>query len=322
MGAESPGKGGISVSDKQAISETTGTPGGSQGSGSGLVEVKRSAAGWLLTLDGFTEAGAVGGYLWPGGVPAGVEIVALTVVEEPAQIGQFELTGLTMDAMSQMDPSLTGWFTQVMTSDPSDPSVPPDPSIPSDTQPRPDGLPDVTDPNFEEDFREWLHISLHGAETIIEIASYFAEAESILVKIEEFSTPIGDVLMLYDLFSAVIEAFGGGLEVEKKRGFCFGLMWDVLERPDVAWKPGLPFGDLPNDPFHSDEERADAFNEGVKSGRAKAQEQDIREGTSVAIARAMATNPPPDINWAADFVLNEFTRQVVGGSRFENLDSP
>jgi hypothetical protein len=43
-------------------------------SGQGLVEVKNSGNTWHLTLQGYTEAGAAGSYLWPGGVPAGVQI--------------------------------------------------------------------------------------------------------------------------------------------------------------------------------------------------------------------------------------------------------
>src|SRR5437867_7391650 len=74
--------------------------------GPGLVEVKKSGKAWHLTFQGYSEAGAVGSYLWPGGVPAGVHITPLVVVEEPTQIGQFEITGLTLDALQSMEPSI------------------------------------------------------------------------------------------------------------------------------------------------------------------------------------------------------------------------
>lgn len=78
----------------------------------GLVELKRSDDGWLLTMEGYTEAGAVGGYLWPAGVPAGVNITALVVVEEPVQMGQFELTGLTLEALRSMEEGAASRFAQ------------------------------------------------------------------------------------------------------------------------------------------------------------------------------------------------------------------
>lgn len=65
-------------------------------SGPGLVQLQRSNYGWELTMEGYTEPAAVGGYLWPGGIPAGVNIVLSVAVTEPIQLGTFMLTGLNM----------------------------------------------------------------------------------------------------------------------------------------------------------------------------------------------------------------------------------
>lgn len=82
--------------------------------GMGLWEITREGEVWHLTLRGFTEPGAVGGYLWPNGpLPAGIHITALTVVEKPVQIGQFQLTGLNPSALAIMEPWNAHWFIQL-----------------------------------------------------------------------------------------------------------------------------------------------------------------------------------------------------------------
>jgi hypothetical protein len=75
-----------------------------------VVEIDRIGDIWHLTIRGFTEAGAVGGYIWPSGIPPGVRIVPLIVVEKPAQIGLFELTGVTLAALKKMNSPFDSWF--------------------------------------------------------------------------------------------------------------------------------------------------------------------------------------------------------------------
>src|SRR5207302_113413 len=65
---------------------------------------------WHLTLQGYTEAGAVAGAIWPTQLPPGVRIVPLVVVEAPEQIGLFELSGVTYDALATMEPTFAKWF--------------------------------------------------------------------------------------------------------------------------------------------------------------------------------------------------------------------
>jgi len=72
--------------------------------------LERVGDAWHLTLEGITEAWAAGVYLWPSGPPAGVRIVPLVVTEEPVQMGLFELTGVTYDAIDTMESSFAKWF--------------------------------------------------------------------------------------------------------------------------------------------------------------------------------------------------------------------
>jgi hypothetical protein len=73
-------------------------------------ELERVGEAWHLKLQGFTDAGAVGSYIWPSGPPPGVRIAPLVVVEKPVQMGLFELTGVTYDALDTMEPSFAKWF--------------------------------------------------------------------------------------------------------------------------------------------------------------------------------------------------------------------
>jgi hypothetical protein len=54
--------------------------------------------------EGCGEAEAAGSYLWPNGVPNGVTITLLIAVTEPSQVGQFEISGLTFEALQAMEP--------------------------------------------------------------------------------------------------------------------------------------------------------------------------------------------------------------------------
>jgi hypothetical protein len=75
-----------------------------------VLELKQIGDVWHLTLQGFTEAGAVAGYIWSGGPPKGVRIVPLVIVEKPVQIGLFELSGITLEALKTMNPPFESWF--------------------------------------------------------------------------------------------------------------------------------------------------------------------------------------------------------------------
>jgi hypothetical protein len=81
------------------------------GSTDPVLEVEQLGDVWHLKVQGFTEAGAVAGYIWPSGLPPGVRIVPLVVVEKPVQVGLFELTGVTLKALDSMASPFASWFT-------------------------------------------------------------------------------------------------------------------------------------------------------------------------------------------------------------------
>ncbi len=130
--------------------------------GPGLVQIQRSGRRWDLTFEGYTETGAVGGYLWPGGVPTGIQITPLVVLEDPVQRGEFELTGLTTEAIQSMDPSIANWFAQeaVGMDDSTDPLEPSSSSTGPDTA-EPPPLDIKMDKN---EFIEWIHRQLEETE--------------------------------------------------------------------------------------------------------------------------------------------------------------
>jgi hypothetical protein len=193
------------------------------------------------------------------------------------------------------------------------------------TSPAAPGVPDVGgDSSFAEEFKTWAHRTMaatHGAASIIEIASYWASEGSTLLTVAEFTNPIGYAVMAFDLLSDVIEAFGGGLDREESRGVVFGLVWETIGHPDLPRQPmALNSVGLPDDPLHSDERSAEAFDEGVRKGRAKAKDPEVRYDLGIAIAGTMAKDNL-SIDRAANLVLNELFRQF-GHTRFEDIEYP
>jgi hypothetical protein len=84
---------------------------------SDLVVLQVERAGetmWNLTVHGFTEAGAVKGFIWPSQQPSGVWITPLVVVTEPAQVGIFEVGGITTDNIKIMEPSFAKLFSDAL----------------------------------------------------------------------------------------------------------------------------------------------------------------------------------------------------------------
>jgi hypothetical protein len=89
---------------------------------SALAVLKLERAGetmWHLTIRGFTEAAAVRGFIWPSQRPFGVWIEPLVVVTEPAQVGTFEVGGVTADNIKIMEPSFAKLFSAALDLDES-----------------------------------------------------------------------------------------------------------------------------------------------------------------------------------------------------------
>ena len=258
-----------------------------------LVAIEHSGSGWNLTFKGFTEAGAVGGFLWPGGVPAGVNIVPLVVVEEPSQIGQFELTGLTIDALQSMEPTIANRIEQesVMTADPSDAQDSPkstEPDFPAGDPPA--GAPGVDVKMDESALAEYVHSQLEATSYIgdpTEVAGIFAAEGSVLASVAEILGPAGAIADTIIVLWAVVRAFGTGTRLQEQEGFCYGVMWETFGLPNGK----KAFVDWAGD---SAADLSQAFFDGVAEGREKAQDVKVHNAIMLDVAYYMATGPGVD----------------------------
>ena len=79
--------------------------------GYGLYAIERDGDAFRITMWGFTDASAVGGYLWPTGpLPAGVHVSLQMAVEKPVQMGEFDVTGVTEANVAIMEPYCQHYF--------------------------------------------------------------------------------------------------------------------------------------------------------------------------------------------------------------------
>jgi hypothetical protein len=259
-----------------------------------LVAIEHSGSAWNLTFEGFTEASAVGGFLWPDGVPAGVHILPLVVVEEPTQMGQFEFTGLTIDALQSMEPSIAERIEQesVMTADPPDTDDSSSATKPGAPAGDPPGTAPRVDVKMDESaLAEYVHSQLEATSYIgdaTEIAATFAAEGSVLASVAEILGPAGMVADTVIILWTVARAFGTGTRLQEQEGFCYGVMWETF---------GLPNGEkefvltLAGD---SADDLRQAFLDGVAQGREKARDVKIHNAIMLAVAYYMAAGPASD----------------------------
>jgi hypothetical protein len=285
--------------------------------GPGLTDVKKTDTGWEVTLEGYTEPGAVGSYLWPGGVPDGVTITASTVVLEPAQIGTFELTGVTIDALQSMDPSTSGWFAQagVLTADQPDQEGSPQAA---DSPIPPSGQDTAQSPEGQQQAIDWETFITEAIHTALEFASWFAkEGGNFVTFFEGAANPAGYILMLYDLFGDVIEAFQEELKDMRQQGYIYGLLLEAtgLPTPTPEADPGFVL------PMHSFEEKSAAFMEGLTKGRQDAA-GDIKLNNSIAaqIGYGMVTQKVTEEDAATDLLGELLTN--IGVTKAVFIENP
>jgi hypothetical protein len=273
-----------------------------------LADVKKSAKGWSVTLEGCGEAGAAGSYLWPNGVPNGVTITLLIAVTEPSQVGQFEISGLTFEALQAMEPAAAKRITDesVMTSDNdgSGGSYPASGGTGDDS-----GASDVDvhlDEQTKEEVGEWVKSALEGTHRladVAEVAEHLTNAVSHLTDAsaaaEEAASsavgeaagalagglevvnsvlgPIGAVTLVVLVGSEIVDAFKSEKRDEEIQGFCYGVMWEALNEPDrlPRFVPGMSY---------SADELQSAFVQGVEDGREKAKDVKVRNRIILAVA--------------------------------------
>jgi hypothetical protein len=270
-----------------------------------LPRMRRSEQGWVLTLKA-TDAAAVERTLWPNGMPPGVTLTAHSVNEQD-QIGSFLIVGLTMETVQTMEPSWANWMAQAVMF----------PSEPEGSGQHPQGTaPAQREITQEQAEFEWRTFISEGTKTVLEIASWFAEEGSkFLTFFEGFAGPVGDVMMLYDMFSAVIEAFQEEMKDEKRHGYVFGLIWQVMGLPNVA--PTMRDANSPQWSMHSFEEHVEAFNDGVQEGRSKASSDLVLHNSIAArIAYHMALEHSTE-NSAAQDTLTELANAAGWSDPFQ-----
>jgi hypothetical protein len=167
-----------------------------------------------------------------------------------------------MLAVQAMEPSWGSWFAQQM--------MFPDVHDEGSGQPQPETPAPGAPMDAEKAEFEWRTFFTEGAHTALEFASWFAEeGGEFLTFFEGFAGPVGDVLMLYDLFSAVIEAFQEELKDEKRHGFVFGVLWQVMGTPNIAPQMEEKEAWAVTPSMHTFDEHAAAFLEGVAEGRSR-----------------------------------------------------
>ena len=270
-----------------------------------LPRIRRSEEGWLLTLKA-TDAGAVERTLWPNGAPSGVTVTEHSV-NQYDQIGSFVIVGLTMSTAQSMEPSWANWMAQTLMfpQEPAGAGQHPDATAPTGGE--------ITEQQAEFEWRTFIG---EGTHTVLEFASWFAEEGSkFLTFFEGFAGPVGDVIMLYDLFSDVIAAFQEEMKDEKRHGFVFGLIWQVMGLSDVA--PTMRDANSPQWSMHSFEEHVEAFNDGVQEGRRRASSDLVLHNSIAArIAYHMATEHSTE-NSAAQDTLTELANAAGWSDPFQ-----
>ena len=267
-----------------------------------VTAVERSGSAWHVTLQGYTEAGAAGTFLWPAGVPAGVQIVPLVVVQEPAPIGQFEITGLTLDALSSMEPQVANWIAQesVLTTDPSDGG-----GSAGSAQSDPGPAPGVSAPMDENALVEYVHNQLESTEKIgavADVVEIFAAEGGTLAAVSGILGPVGTIASTIIMLWAVVDAFGTGRRLREQEGFCYGVMWQTF---------GLPDADKVFQPWAGDsaDDLRQAFFAGVAEGREKADDPKVHNAILMDVAYYRATINGDD--WSAQQnVINDLWKQT------------
>jgi hypothetical protein len=292
--AERQGKGHPSNEPKHAAASPLPAP--------GLESVQNEGSGrWLLRFQGYTEVGAVAGYLWPRGAPEGVEITPTVVVTEPVQMGEFELTHVTQNAIMSMEPWIGKRFVEEGLFYELPPSTT-EPAARTGTHGPP--YPDIDIEN-ESQLEKWIekqleiiHWTAHvyeivgyathaikniaygravakfgvdAVEGVGEVAAEAAEVEALenatilaetIESISAVAGPIGGIALIVWVGIQVITAFRAEKKEAAKLGVAYGTMWASLREPQHIPK----FGPGLN---YSAEELREAFMEGVKEGQDK-----------------------------------------------------
>ena len=267
-----------------------------------LTDVKMFEGGRVFIFDSSISDSDAAHYLFPGGVPSGVEIVG-------HEGREYAVMHLDMDTAAQLNQELLEMYVNAQPVGSGDwfPGAAPPPSAAGGARakPRPPGYPSPDDPAA---IKRWVDDAIEGTHYVagaLEIAEAFA-GEALPEFLEAAAAalgPVGDVAMLIVLFADVIEAFGTGRRMLEAIGTCYGMCWQVFGFPDqkkkfMAWAPDTA------------EERESAFKDGVGEGRAKGADAKVYNALTLWVAREIGTGS--DERTAQWKLLNELVKQALG----------
>src|SRR5262245_37854815 len=185
------------------------------------------------------------------------------------------------------------------------------------------GQPDLGGVHDHSHLGHYVHIGIdvaHFLDTLHKFHHWYHEAKAAAhgaaVVAGEVMGPLDAALLFVVVFSELHKAFTTTQRIESQKGISYGLLWEVLGVPDAPHdtRPS-PFGEgtLPL----TDSERQ-AFEEGVKEGREKAQDPEVRKAIEGSLAFEMArqertldTDPQHHAwNIAVDNTLNRIWDKV------------
>lgn len=277
---------------------------------------------WELNIAGFSEAGALGTYIWPDGLPAGVHITPLIVVTEPSPVGTFQISGMTTTASATMDPWWNNYFNAHMQDVTSSDSPHPSSGEHGGAGHEPVHMPGAEEREHAERLRERIINSEHTLFTVGEIVGMFAEEGSTIALLGEVLGGFGDGLAVATVLYATWHEFGQGLRDEENRGAMYGLIWQAIGQTGDIWPTyGNAYAGGAGLPWDSEEELKDAFDEGVAKGRALAHDIKTHNRVAAAVAYKM-TILDCDLDFGASTVLTEIWQAATGGTKHQWIFQP
>jgi hypothetical protein len=267
-----------------------------------------------LDFDSDVTVAAAAALVFPGGVPAGVEL-------HPYGPHRILLEHVTGASLSAMPPWLAKAFMQASQGIEDDPGLPraTPPPAPRPGEPHPE-----IDIDTPEKLKEWVKEVLdrgHEVGDVAELAAYMSKAAeniayrravaevgvdategvawggrvaavmqfervAVLAEVLEVVagvlSTIGDIFLIFWVGFEVIETFKEEKEDERRFGYLYGLMWEVLGEPDhmrVCNGPGITY---------SAEEHRAAFVEGAGEGRKRGKDAEISRAIKLWVAASAA----------------------------------
>jgi hypothetical protein len=254
--------------------------------------VEKIGSGWFrFAWNRDVQVNEVGPLLFEGGTPSGVDIT-----KEAS--GAFLVSGMTNEMLydQRMRREIVP---KVMNA--------PDGKPPITGKPMPEGHAPGVDVKMDENaVLEWVHGSLEGTHYIAGVAEvveiFHTPAGLAAVAGASLAGVVGGIASYIIMLWAVVRAFATGRRLQEQEGFCYGVMWETSNKPNgdkafLAWAPD------------SAEDLREAFYNGVRQGRKKAQDIKVHNRVKIAVGYYMVSKGSNE-DWAQFYVLNDLWKEV------------